>query len=70
MSDPEKALDTKVREELGLDPTELGSPWGAAVYSFVAFGRARSAVPFLITSGRRPSSRLVLVSPHCSVGAR
>ena len=37
MADPEKALDTKVREELGLDPNELGSPWGAASSSFVAF---------------------------------
>ena len=25
------ALDTMVREELGLDPDELGSPWGAAL---------------------------------------
>jgi VIT1/CCC1 family predicted Fe2+/Mn2+ transporter len=31
------ALDTLVREELGLDPSELGSPWGAATGSFVAF---------------------------------
>ena len=29
--DPETALDMLVREELGLDPDELGSPWGAAV---------------------------------------
>ena len=36
--DPEHALDTLVREELGLDPDELGSPWGAAVGSFIAFG--------------------------------
>ena len=36
-ADPEHALDTLVREELGLDPDELGSPWGAAVGSFVAF---------------------------------
>jgi VIT1/CCC1 family predicted Fe2+/Mn2+ transporter len=32
------ALDTLVREELGLDPGELGSPWGAAIGSFLAFG--------------------------------
>ena len=47
--DPEHALDTLIREELGLDPDELGSPWGAAVGSFVAFahrrGRAGPAVP-------------------------
>ena len=35
--DPERALDTLIREELGLDPDELGSPWGAAGGSFVAF---------------------------------
>ena len=28
--DPATALDMLVREELGLDPDELGSPWGAA----------------------------------------
>ena len=36
--DPEKALETMVREELGLDPKDLGSPIGAAVPSFFAFG--------------------------------
>jgi vacuolar iron transporter family protein len=54
MTDPQKALDTKVREELGLDPTELGSSWGAATYSFVTFsiGAAVPLLPFLITSGQ------------------
>ena len=28
--DPERALDQLIREELGLDPDELGSPFGAA----------------------------------------
>ncbi len=37
-SDPDIALDTLVREELGLDPSELGSPYGAAISSFLAFG--------------------------------
>src|SRR6266480_1082207 len=51
--DPEKALDTLVREELGLDPDELGSPIGAATGSFVAFavGAAVPALPYLVTSG-------------------
>jgi VIT1/CCC1 family predicted Fe2+/Mn2+ transporter len=51
--DPEHALDTLVREELGLDPDELGSPWGAASGSFVAFaiGALIPVVPYLITSG-------------------
>src|SRR3990170_6928779 len=37
LADKSIALDTLVREELGLDPSELGSPWGAAIGSFVAF---------------------------------
>jgi VIT1/CCC1 family predicted Fe2+/Mn2+ transporter len=53
MQDPEHALDTKIREELGLDPDELGSPWGAAGYSFVAFGAGAFVplAPFLVASG-------------------
>jgi vacuolar iron transporter family protein len=38
IADPDQALDTLAREELGLNPDELGSPWGAAVSSFAAFG--------------------------------
>jgi VIT1/CCC1 family predicted Fe2+/Mn2+ transporter len=50
-SDPQHALDTLVREELGLDPDELGSPWGAAFGSFVAFaiGALIPVVPYLFT---------------------
>jgi len=36
MADPKIALETLVREELGLDPEELGSPWGASIGSFLA----------------------------------
>jgi vacuolar iron transporter family protein len=51
--DPEHALDTLVREELGLDPDELGSPWGAAAGSFVAFaiGALVPVLPYLFTTG-------------------
>ena len=54
MADPRQALDTKVREELGLDPDELGSSWGAAFYSFIAFsiGAFVPLLPFLMTSGQ------------------
>ncbi len=38
LEDPEVALDSLVREELGLDPGELGSPEIAAFGSFIAFG--------------------------------
>ena len=44
--DPETALNMLVREELGLDPDQLGSPWGAAAGSFVAFGTG-AAIPVL-----------------------
>jgi VIT1/CCC1 family predicted Fe2+/Mn2+ transporter len=37
MRDPETALETHAREELGIDPNQLGSPVQAAVWSFVAF---------------------------------
>lgn len=51
--DPQHALDTLVREELGLDPDELGSAWGAAFGSFVAFaiGAIVPVVPYLFGSG-------------------
>lgn len=46
LENPEHALDTLAREELGLNPDELGSPWGAALFSFLAFG-AGGIVPLL-----------------------
>jgi VIT1/CCC1 family predicted Fe2+/Mn2+ transporter len=51
--DPETALDTLVREELGLDPDELGSALGAAGGSFVAFaiGAAIPVLPYLVLGG-------------------
>jgi VIT1/CCC1 family predicted Fe2+/Mn2+ transporter len=51
--DPETALDALVREELGLDPDELGSPWGAALGSFLAFavGAVIPVAPYLVGSG-------------------
>ena len=53
MEDPQVALETHAREELGLDPDELGSPWMAAITSFVMFavGATIPIIPFLITSG-------------------
>jgi VIT1/CCC1 family predicted Fe2+/Mn2+ transporter len=55
IGDPDRALDTLTREELGLNPDELGSPWGAAGASFLAFslGAAIPLLPFLFGSGGR-----------------
>jgi VIT1/CCC1 family predicted Fe2+/Mn2+ transporter len=53
MSNPSVALETLVREELGLDPEELGSPWGAAAGSFIAFaiGAFLPLLPFILFTG-------------------
>jgi vacuolar iron transporter family protein len=52
-TNPETALDALVREELGLDPDELGSPWGAAAGSFLAFavGAIIPVIPYVLWSG-------------------
>lgn len=46
IADPELGLDTLAREELGLNPDELGSPWLAACSSLLAF-TAGGTVPLL-----------------------
>ncbi len=56
MSSPEKALATLSRDELGIDPHELGgSAWEAAITSFLLFavGAIVPVVPFLFLSGTR-----------------
>lgn len=37
MDDPEKALEVHAREEMGIDPNELGNPLFAAASSFISF---------------------------------
>ncbi len=53
MADPEVALDTLAREELGLDPSQLGAPVAAASSSFVAFvvGAAIPLLPYALGAG-------------------
>lgn len=46
IADPELGLDTLAREELDLNPEQLGSPWLAACASLLAF-TAGGAVPLL-----------------------
>ena len=55
IADPAQALDTLAREELGLNPDELGSPWGAAISSFLSFaiGALVPLLPFLALAGER-----------------
>ena len=51
--DPEVALEVHAREELGIDPQNVGNPVAAASSSFVAFsfGAAVPLVPWLVGSG-------------------
>lgn len=53
VANPESALQTLAREELGLDPDELGNPWGAAIASFSSFaaGAVLPLLPFLLIRG-------------------
>jgi vacuolar iron transporter family protein len=53
MQDPELALETHAREELGITPQALGSPWQAAAASFVTFalGAFIPLAPWLFASG-------------------
>jgi VIT1/CCC1 family predicted Fe2+/Mn2+ transporter len=53
VANPSYALDALAREELGLDPGALGSPVGAAAFSFAAFavGASVPLLPFVVTAG-------------------
>lgn len=50
MREPDAVLDLMAREELGLNPDELGSPYGVAISSFLAFaaGAAVPVLPFIV----------------------
>jgi VIT1/CCC1 family predicted Fe2+/Mn2+ transporter len=53
MGDPDVALDAHAREELGIDPHQLGSPIGAATASFASFagGAAVPLLPWAVAEG-------------------
>lgn len=52
VADPDHALDTLAREELGLNPGELGSPLAVAAASFVSFaaGACLPLLPWLLVA--------------------
>ena len=69
IENPKTAIDTLAREELGLDPTQLGSPWSAAASSFVAFivGALVPVLPYLFVAGHwRGSPARCSVALRCS----
>jgi VIT1/CCC1 family predicted Fe2+/Mn2+ transporter len=67
MADPQVALDTMAREELGLDPASLGSPGKAAASSFAAFvvGAAVPILPYVFGA----DDLAILLSAVLSAGA-
>ncbi len=67
LKDPERAMDALAREELGLNPDDLGSPWGAALFSFLAFtgGAVVPLLPFLFA----PKSSAAIVVSASLAGA-
>ena len=61
MADEQTALDAMVREELGLDPSQLGgSPYSAGASSFLLFsiGAIIPLIPYFITGGTARPRRL------------
>jgi VIT1/CCC1 family predicted Fe2+/Mn2+ transporter len=61
---PERALDSMMRDEVGLDPSNIGGPWAAASSSFLAFtfGALIPLVPFLLLNGAPALLTSVVVS--------
>jgi VIT1/CCC1 family predicted Fe2+/Mn2+ transporter len=70
MRDPELALETHAREELGIDPNALGSPMGAATSSFLAFalGALIPLIPWLFTDGGGATLVSVVLGAVAAVG--
>jgi len=64
MQDPEKAIDTFVREEIGLSAATMGSPVAAGLGSMSAFsvGAIVPLLPFLVLGGGRMAFALSIAA--------
>jgi VIT1/CCC1 family predicted Fe2+/Mn2+ transporter len=53
INNPKAAIDTMAREELGLNPSDLGSPLKASIISISSFalGAIVPVIPFILSSG-------------------
>jgi vacuolar iron transporter family protein len=69
MSTPEMALQAHAREEIGIDPSSLPSPYPAAVSSLISFsvGAAVPLVPWFFLRGLPAVASSVLAVAVCSV---
>lgn len=67
LANPEQALDVLSREELGLNPDDLGSPIGAAVSSFISFalGAAVPLIPFVTTHQTGTTTLIITAAATC-----
>ena len=71
MRDPDQALEVHAREELGIDPTSLGSPVQAAVASFAsfAFGALLPLLPWFFATGHGATLASVAVGAFGALAA-
>ena len=67
LAHPEQALDVLAREELGLNPDDLGSPWGAGISSFISFavGAGVPLIPFLVMRSTGTSTLIATAVLTC-----
>ncbi len=70
MADPELALETHAREELGINPANLGSPVAAAFSSFCSFavGALAPLVPWLVAAGESALFATIAVGVIAALG--
>jgi vacuolar iron transporter family protein len=70
MRNPQLALETHAREELGINPDETGNPLQAAVSSFIMFaiGAFIPLLPWLITSGTTATVWSVVLGGVAALG--
>ena len=71
LANPQHALDVLAREELGLNPDDLGSAWSAAGFSFACFatGALVPLLPFLLGTGGAIASALLAAIAIFGLGA-
>ncbi len=64
MENPMHALDTLARDELGINPNDLVSPWGAAISSFLSFifGAFLPMIPYLISKHTHHLLSVILIT--------
>jgi VIT1/CCC1 family predicted Fe2+/Mn2+ transporter len=70
MTDPRTALEIHAKEELGLDPEELGSPGSAAASSFGTFalGAVLPLVPYFVSGGTGAAVAAVAIAVAALLG--